>query len=158
MEEAVAIQSSLPYMEPEHFYLPLRQCLAALYLAKAADFDKQDGGSESLRYLQMAINTYLIDLKIHPHNGWSLKGIATALAKQRIENLTHSAAANTTVPSLRGILRESSSIEQFGAITLTLHLQSDETQDSEMSYFDDYGKHWKAGISISGSCCELGYC
>ena len=63
-EQAVRIQDTLPYMEPAHWYYPVRQSLgAALLAAGRAD--------EAARVFQQA----LVD---SPNNGWALYGLAQA--------------------------------------------------------------------------------
>lgn len=61
LEEAVAKYDALPYMEPEHFYLPVRTCLGAVLLARG------DRDAARARYEE--------DLAEHPENGWSLRGL-----------------------------------------------------------------------------------
>eukprot|EP00607_Mallomonas_marina_P009298 CAMPEP_0182417852 /NCGR_PEP_ID=MMETSP1167-20130531/2291_1 /TAXON_ID=2988 /ORGANISM="Mallomonas Sp, Strain CCMP3275" /LENGTH=441 /DNA_ID=CAMNT_0024591661 /DNA_START=501 /DNA_END=1823 /DNA_ORIENTATION=- len=61
LRAAVAIQDDLEYMEPEHHYMPLRQCFAAV-LMKA--------GERISVAAQESIYTYKMDLKEHPYNVW----------------------------------------------------------------------------------------
>ena len=64
MEESIRQHIPIPYMEPEHWYLPLKQCLGKLLLD-----DKQ---------YTKAIRVYLEDLEDHPLNAWSYLGLAQA--------------------------------------------------------------------------------
>ena len=82
MVSAVRIQSSFSYMEPEHFYFPTRQCLGALLVRKLSLSDKNGGGDKELResLIHEAINVYVVDLRDHPNNIWSLRGLQNAYA------------------------------------------------------------------------------
>ena len=64
LEEAVAIQASIPYMEPPYWYYPVEQTLGAAELA-AGDAEAAAG------HFQAALITA-------PHNGWSLFGLHEA--------------------------------------------------------------------------------
>jgi tetratricopeptide (TPR) repeat protein len=69
LEEAVAVQDGLPYMEPPPWYYPVRETLGAVLLqcgrpAAAADVFRED-------------------LRQNPNNGWSLYGLAQAQRAQR---------------------------------------------------------------------------
>ena len=68
LEAAVAIQDSLPYIEPPAWYFPIRHLLGAELLA--------DGQAEE------AEAVYRKDLEQYPANGWSLFGLAQALEAQ----------------------------------------------------------------------------
>ena len=64
LEEAVAIQATIPYMEPPYWYYPVEQTLGAVKL--------QAGDAETAaRYFQAALTTA-------PGNGWSLFGLHEA--------------------------------------------------------------------------------
>ena len=67
-EAAVALQDSLPYMEPPFWYYPTRQSLGEALLAagRAADAEA----------------VYRKDLEQYPHNGWSLFGLVQSLEAQ----------------------------------------------------------------------------
>lgn len=75
LEEAVRQQDQLPYMEPPHWYFPVRQSLGAA-LVQAGQWDKAE-------------KIYREDLKRHPENGWSLFGL---LQCQRARGQTAEAA------------------------------------------------------------------
>ena len=64
----VAIQEHLPYTEPPIWYYPTRQSLGAALLA----------GGDSVG----AEGVFREDLKMHPHNGWSMFGLAQSLDAQ----------------------------------------------------------------------------
>ncbi len=68
LTEAVAVQDSLHYNEPEDWYLPTRHFLGAVLLdaGRAADAEQ----------------VYREDLKQHPKNGWALYGLAKSLRAQ----------------------------------------------------------------------------
>ncbi|HEX6113592.1 MAG TPA: bacterial transcriptional activator domain-containing protein [Geminicoccaceae bacterium] len=92
-ETAVQIQDSLPYLEPEYWYYPVRQSLgAALLMAGRAD--------EATEVFRAA----LIDA---PNNGWALYGLMQAyeaqgdqLAKTEVEKLFTKAWAGDAPPDL----------------------------------------------------------
>lgn len=62
---AVGVQDALPYMEPEHWYLPVRLCLGALMLRAG------DAAGARAEYDE--------DLRQHPNSGWALLGKRDAL-------------------------------------------------------------------------------
>jgi tetratricopeptide (TPR) repeat protein len=64
LEEAVAIQAAIPYMEPPYWYYPVEQSLGAVALA-AGDAEA------AARHFQAALTTA-------PNNGWSLFGLHEA--------------------------------------------------------------------------------
>jgi predicted Zn-dependent protease len=68
LELAVREQDSLAYMEPPPFYFPTRQALGAVLLAQ-----NRAGDAELV---------YRADLRQYPGNGWSLHGLAQALAME----------------------------------------------------------------------------
>jgi tetratricopeptide (TPR) repeat protein len=68
LEAAIAIQDSLPYIEPPAWYFPIRQLLGPELLA--------NGQAEA------AEAVYRKDLEQYPANGWSLFGLAQALEAQ----------------------------------------------------------------------------
>jgi tetratricopeptide (TPR) repeat protein len=68
LEQAVARQNALVYMEPPPFYFPVRQALGAVLL---------DAGRAS-----EAEAVYRKDLEAYPQNGWSLYGLAASLGDQ----------------------------------------------------------------------------
>jgi hypothetical protein len=69
LERAVSLQDALTYMEPPPFYFPTRQALGAVLLEanRAAEAEA----------------VYRADLDMWPKNGWSLFGLARALAAQK---------------------------------------------------------------------------
>lgn len=69
LRAATALQDALPYMEPEHWPLPVRLCLAAVLLASG----------ESAQ----AYDEYTEDLRQHPHSPWALAGLRAAAAAER---------------------------------------------------------------------------
>ncbi len=68
LEETVALQDSLPYMEPPNWHYTVRQSLGAVLL---------DAGS-----LEEAESVYREDLKDFRDNGWALYGLLQALRGQ----------------------------------------------------------------------------
>ena len=68
LEAAVAIQDTLPYMEPPYWYYPLRQTLGALLLLKGDAQAARDAFRESLART--------------PNNAWSLYGLKTSFERQ----------------------------------------------------------------------------
>nr|WP_298412680.1 tetratricopeptide repeat protein [uncultured Halomonas sp.] len=64
LQEAIALEDTIAYMEPPYWYYPVRQTLAAVQL--------QDGRT------QEAITTFQQALKKQPKNGWALWGLLQA--------------------------------------------------------------------------------
>lgn len=71
-ERAVALQDSLPYMEPPFWYYPTRQSLGAALLAAGRAVEAEA--------------VYRKDLEQYPHNGWSLFGLVQSLEAQGKSN------------------------------------------------------------------------
>jgi tetratricopeptide (TPR) repeat protein len=68
LQEAIARQDKLPYMEPPFWYFPIRQLLGMAYLDAGQPDDAE--------------RVYREDLKRNPENGWSLFGL---LQSQRMQ-------------------------------------------------------------------------
>ena len=71
LEAAVAIQDTLPYMEPPYWYYPVRQTLGAVLLLKGDAQRARDAFRESLQKT--------------PNNAWSLYGLKTSFEKQGMQ-------------------------------------------------------------------------
>ena len=82
MRRAVAIQDGFRYMEPEHWILPLRQCLGAVILKK---YDSIRGGTDETRELLLreAFDVVSELLRLHPQTGWSFKGLLNTMDRIR---------------------------------------------------------------------------
>ena len=81
LHRAIALQDSFKYMEPENFYLPIRQCLAAFHLF-VCEVQGLTAVSPDSRWgcnVTAAIHIYREDLQHHPHNVWSEQGLQKAL-------------------------------------------------------------------------------
>src|SRR5882672_4668207 len=68
LQAAVAIQDTLPYMEPPYWYYPVRQTLGAMLLMKGNPQGARDAFRESLAKT--------------PNNAWSLYGLQQTFEKQ----------------------------------------------------------------------------
>jgi len=68
LEAAVAIQDTLPYMEPPYWYYPVRQTLGAVLLLKGDNQRARDAFRDSLAKT--------------PNNAWSLYGLKTTFERQ----------------------------------------------------------------------------
>jgi tetratricopeptide (TPR) repeat protein len=68
LQEAVAMEDKLAYVEPRAWYSPVRQVLGAVLLAAGKP--------------EEAEAVYRQDLGKHPENGWSLYGLAQSLSAQ----------------------------------------------------------------------------
>src|SRR5262249_60112710 len=68
LQQAVAIQDALPYIEPPSWFYPVRQTLGAALL-------RQGRAAE-------AEVVYREDLRQYPNNGWALFGLAESLRAQ----------------------------------------------------------------------------
>lgn len=169
LERAAAVQDSFSYMEPENFYLPIRQCLgAALLLRHGAEVDSESPGmheeaqgsgvSRELNaaaaataregqrdmLLDRAVEAYVLDLREHPRNGWSLKGLSVALARGRERETP--AIVQAWLAEGRGWRgrRDGEATRSEAAARMV---------DRE------YLLEWrKADHPIEGSCCEIGAC
>src|SRR6266850_2333464 len=71
LEAAVAIQDTLPYMEPPYWYYPVRQTLGAVLLLKGD--------------AQRARDVFRDSLQKTPNNAWSLYGLKTTFEKQGMQ-------------------------------------------------------------------------
>ncbi len=68
LQGAVAIQDTLPYMEPPYWYYPVRQTLGAMLLLKGDNQAARDAFRDSLSKT--------------PNNAWSLYGLKTTFERQ----------------------------------------------------------------------------
>src|SRR4029077_18748372 len=68
LQAAVAIQDTLPYMEPAYWYYPVRQTLGAMLLLKGDAQGARDAFRESLGRM--------------PNNAWSLYGLQQTFERQ----------------------------------------------------------------------------
>jgi len=68
LQSAIAIQDTLPYMEPPYWYYPIRQTLGAVMLLKGDAQGARDAFRESLAKT--------------PNNSWSLYGLKQTFEKQ----------------------------------------------------------------------------
>ena len=68
LQAAVAIQDTLPYMEPPYWYYPIRQTLGAMLLLK--------GDAQAAR------DAFRDSLSKTPNNAWSLYGLKTTFERQ----------------------------------------------------------------------------
>jgi len=68
LEQAVALEDGLPYMEPPYWFFPNRPLLGAALLARGRAVEAEA--------------VFRRDLEKVPHNGWSLDGLAASLAAQ----------------------------------------------------------------------------
>jgi len=71
LEAAVALQDTLPYMEPPYWYYPVRQTLGALLALKGEH--------------QQARDVFRDSLARTPNNGWALYGLAQTYARQGLK-------------------------------------------------------------------------
>jgi tetratricopeptide (TPR) repeat protein len=71
LQSAVALQDTLPYMEPPYWYYPVRQTLGAMLLLKGDNQGARDAFRESLAKT--------------PNNAWSLYGLKTTFEKQGMQ-------------------------------------------------------------------------
>ena len=85
LRRGISKQDAMHYMEPENFYLPLRQCLAAV-LISAADaataVPRPELCQHSAGLLREATGLLARDLEEHPGNLWALRGML--MATQRL--------------------------------------------------------------------------
>ena len=83
LDDAVSLQDSFLYMEPEHHYFPVRHCLASVLMA-LSDASKNENNKNSIDLLLRAYEVYEQDLNIHPNSGHVYRGIMIINEKLRI--------------------------------------------------------------------------
>ena len=83
LDDAVLLQDSFLYMEPEHHYFPVRHCLASVLMALSDAF-KNENNKYSINLLLRAYEVYEKDLNIHPNSGHVYRGIMIINEKLRI--------------------------------------------------------------------------
>jgi tetratricopeptide (TPR) repeat protein len=88
LEDAVSMQSQFSYMEPEHFYIPLRQCLGAVLLHKAYSAKYSESFGQYL--LSQARDAFQVDLTDHPNNIWAIKGLSLTDSATEYNNVYQS--------------------------------------------------------------------
>jgi hypothetical protein len=139
MKDAATLLESFKYMEPEYFYHPIRQCLAAAELAAARS--SSISKEERFMYLERAYESYLHDLRDHPKNGWSVFGLIQTMREKELQL----GGKGIHQRSLRGDMVWNSTISW---------------RDMSIPDLEELYHHtWKfGGKPISGSCCELGLC
>lgn len=84
LRSAVALQDGFHYMEPEHFYTPLRHCLGAALLLQA---EESTTNTDAETPLFEAISVYERDLAEHPNNVWAYTGLQETY--HRLQKLGH---------------------------------------------------------------------
>lgn len=114
LQQAVTIQDSFNYMEPEHYYIPIRHCLGA------AELQNYDNNSDSINVkievLRHIAGIYIDDLHRHPNNSWAILGLRLVIDRLRLLELsverdvlieeliriTANVTISSTISSLRG--------------------------------------------------------
>ncbi len=81
LDEAVLLQDRFRYMEPEHYYTPVRHCLGAALLAHQKQLSLAGDLSLSRAVLQQAERVYRRDLEDHPNNVWAYTGLHETLTR-----------------------------------------------------------------------------
>lgn len=87
--EAVRIQDDFLYTEPDHFYLPIRQCLGAVYLMRHQQ--EHVNSNTSVPFVHLSYSTFVLDLKVNPGNSWSSTGLMFVRAA------SHNNTINTSI-------------------------------------------------------------
>jgi hypothetical protein len=141
LKTAVALQSTFSYMEPEHFYFPIRHCLGALLL-KAADKASSSNTASPEALINEAIDVYEADLREHPNNIWALKGLESAYR--------FSSERRVAKDSESGSERDAED-ERIGDITEKMNMLQPVIEQA----FQQTTEEFK---NIQGSCCELSLC
>lgn len=137
VQSAVNLQASFKYIEPENFYLPLRQCLGALYLDLGIK-------RNDTMYLLKAVDEFAIDLTEHPYNGWSLHGLVKT--KKSINKLNSRRSRLLKPQQLEyDLLNDSFSID-WGNLSL----------DVLETLYRHAKNAWRDNKKIVTSCHELG--
>lgn len=101
LQNAVDLQDSFSYMEPENFYIPLRQCFGELLLQSAEALKENESSLVSIAALSRyadAADAFRVDLEEHPNNVWSLSGIVSAIdGAEALNRVYKSASINSDV-------------------------------------------------------------
>ncbi|KAI8463443.1 MAG: hypothetical protein J3K34DRAFT_526977 [Monoraphidium minutum] len=92
LDEAVALDEGMGYMEPPRLHQPARQCLGHVLLRAGR--------------LGEAANVFKKDLAQHPDNGWSLTGLA-AVAAAEARAAGGSSAADEAAAAARAVAADS---------------------------------------------------
>lgn len=168
LKDAIRLQDSFSYMEPENFYLPLRQCLGAVHVMKARKMNQQRQSlnininkEEVIKELEKARDIFFQDLKNHPFNAWSLRGLIQALT------MIKSLSDENVIELISPLPLSSSANANDSRYLRSFHGE----QESFSSYWhQDIGTMsileltslleviWRGSDSYQGSCCELGLC
>lgn len=170
LEEAVLLQDTFSYMEPENFYFPLRQCVGAARLyaaldgastAEASPAEKKGGEERQRNLIVGAVDAYVDDLKEHPRNGWSLKGLLLALQhlgslgllpqlqRTKLQMLFPECACPPS--ALLGLWKSSSASQRESCRDDSAHCLERVQRD--------FTAAWRlADRGTAGSCCEFGMC
>lgn len=142
LQRAVSIQDSFSYMEPENFYLPIRQCLAAYHIFVCAyQPSRKEGGAYSVNgvvcNMSAAVNFYREDLEVHPKNDWAELGLKRA-----------------------SLLLETRAIRPIGSdeIDINQDTQMGHSPILEQYYYDHETERFGKEEGYIGSCCELALC
>lgn len=140
LREAVTIQSAFSYMEPEHFYFPVRQCLGAAIVKKVElSMDSDDNGALSA-LIDDAVKVYERDVREHPNNIWSLKGLEIAFklsARVRLNKKSSTGADSYT--------------QQNNAVKDSVRKNNEALEKAMLHTPSQYQ-------NFRGSCCELSLC
>jgi hypothetical protein len=179
LRSAMSIQDTFSYMEPENFYLPVRQCLSATLLQSAKirieapsfDGNYSENLMEAAALLAEATGLYVEDLSLgnHPENGWSLQGLLRSLLLHRqlyrMSSVPGGFAISddllTNVHKLVGLGSENRN-DSRDMLAIKLNstgsrlLMLDALIGSVRSKFKASWTY--ADTRIRGSCCELGLC
>ena len=140
LREAVAIQSAFSYMEPEHFYFPVRQCLGAVIVKKVELSMDSENNDLLSTLIGDAVNVYERDVREHPNNIWSLKGLEGA------SNLSMSLLLNKEL-----MTGSDSDTQQLNALKDNVMKNNDALLKSLLHTPSQYR-------DFKGSCCELSLC
>ena len=138
LKNAVNIQQLFKYIEPEHHYLPIQQCLAALYLSLGNQENKS-------YYLTLAAIEYTKALVEHPYNVWSLIGLK--LAKISLQKY---------------IITSKNDINPLNNHNLYNIFDENKWNNLKINEINDFiAQYWHYDENKqlpNGSCCELGFC
>jgi tetratricopeptide (TPR) repeat protein len=95
LRKAVELEDALPYMEPPFSYMPLRHGLGAALLMAGKPREAEE--------------VYREDLRRHPHNGWSLYGLAQSLRAQGKDDLADEVTRRLELAWVRADVKPTSS-------------------------------------------------
>ena len=122
LRAGVTLQDSFQYMEPEHFYTPLRHCLGAALLLRADEVVDVSAGHDAdagVGLVREAVGVYLRDLEEHPSSVWALVGLRESYDwLERMGNQEHRKQAAEAAQALQAASADAERIPRMSCCEL----------------------------------------